>query len=557
MSAYVKWIAVLWIICALGLVGCSSGAEQMAAVPPTTTEPAPAGVPVLRLPGGDNGYPGPFTWVKGPGYVLMSYCFDTLIWKDSQGTIPWLATEWQVSDDGLRWTFTLRDGVKWQDGQPLTVDDVVFTFDYVKTVPPYSTIVRGLQYVDAAHKVDDRHVEIVLNKPYAPFLANIAGTQPILPQHIWQTVTDPLHFTAPEAVMGSGPYELISYDKATGAYLFEANPDFWLGRPYVQRIELVPANDALLALQQRVVDTAALPSQGGITDEVLAPFQGEEYGTLTAPGEWNPAIHFNLNKGAPYDDVAFRQAWAYAIDRDELVQRILLGRGDPGVPALLAPANPWRNPDVERYKYDLTKASALLDGAGYKDSNGDGLREMPNGQPLEVPMLFQSPEYARPAELVRDMLKEAGIVVTLKPVDRATLDASTTEGNFQVALTYYGGLGGDPDLMRELFSSQSQASSFWRAQGYHNARFDELAAAQLAESDEARRREMVYEMQAILAQDLPALPLYYPTRYQIYRKSVLDSWYYTPGGVGSGVPNVTNKQLYVTGQNTGLVIRGQ
>lgn len=562
MSGRSRWPTVVLAVSFLILAGCSAGGGSSAPAPTAagsgpTIAAKPAEVPVLRLPGGDNGYPSPFAYVRGPGYVRMSLLFDTLVWKDSQGTIPWLATEWKSSEDGQRWTFTLRDGVRWQDGQPLTLDDVVFTFDYLKKQPASAPLARGLEYLGDVRALDTRQVEIALARPYAPFFVNIAGAIPILPRHIWEKIADPLKATGPETVIGSGPYKLIAYDKATGAYLYEANADFWLGRPLVRRIELVPTGDALLALQKGDVDAAGLPTEGGVTDEVLAPFQMADFGQIKQGGEWNPALHFNLAKGTPYSERNFRRAVAYAVDRDDLVKRILQGRGEPGNPGWLAPSNSWRNPAVEQYPFDPAKAKALLDEAGYRDSNGDGVRELPGGKPLDLPLLFDSNGFARVAELIRDMLKGVGVAVTLKPVDRATLDAQTAAGNYEAAITYYGGLGGDPDYMRQVFSSKSPSRSFQRAQGYSNPRFDDLAEQQLTTSDETRRKALVFEMQSIVAQDVPVLPLYYPTSIHIFRKGVLDTWYFTPGGIGSGVPIAWNKQAFVTGQPTGLKIRGQ
>ncbi|MBI5301743.1 MAG: diguanylate phosphodiesterase [Chloroflexi bacterium] len=546
----------------LQLVGLSTTGLIVASCAPQTVAPtaAPAkpaiakSVPVIRLVGGDNGYPTPFAYVRGPGYIRMSFIFDQLVWKDSQGYIPWLATEWKSVEDGKRWTFTLRDSVKWQDGQPFTADDVIFTFQYSKSQPALSPLVRGLEFITEIRKTDANHVEFVFSRPYAPFLVNIAGATPIIPKHIWEKVSDPLKFTTPEALLGSGPYKLISYDKATGAYLYEANNNFFLGKPHVQRIELVPVADGLVALQQGTVDVAGLPTDTGVPDDVIAPFQKPEFGILSAPGEWNPVIHFNMSKGAPYNDVKFRQAWAYAIDRAEMVKRLLFGRGEPGVPVYLAPSNPWFNRNVEQYKFNLDKAKTLLESAGYKDVNGDGVRENPDGKPFRVPLIFDSNGFVRLAEMVRDMLKTAGIAVELKPVDRATMDASTSSGNYDVAITYYGGLGGDPDTMRQNFSSKSTSKSFSRALGYSNPRFDELADQQLATTDEAKRQALVMEMQVILAQDVPVLPIYYPTRNEIHRKAIFDNWYYTPNGIASGVPQTWNKQVFVTGQKTGTTI---
>ncbi|MFN8482240.1 MAG: ABC transporter substrate-binding protein [Anaerolineae bacterium] len=529
----------------------TSGEAQAAA-----KAPAQGGVPVLKLQGGDNGFPSPFTYIRGPGYARMSLIFDTLVWKDSQGYIPWLATDWKASDDGKTWTFTLRDGVTWQDGQPLTADDVVFSFDYMKKQPATAPLSRGMEFIAGARKVDDKHVEIALTRPYAPFLGNLAASVPIIPKHIWESVADPLKYTDKAALIGSGPYKLTSYDKASGAYLYEANPDFWLGAPYVKRIELVPAADALLALKQGQIDAASLPTEGGVTDELIAPFKTADFAMLDQKGEWNPVLQFNLSK-PPYNDVKFRQAVAYAIDRDGLVNRLLQGRGEPGSLGWLPPANPMYNANVEPYKADVAKAKALLDEAGYKDANGDGVREMPDGKPLAMTLTFDSNGYARIAELIRDSLKDVGIAVTLKPVDRATMDSQSAAGTFDAVVNYYGGLGGDPDYMRQAFSAKSPSKAFTRVQNYANARFEELADQQLGVADEAKRKALLGEMQSIVAKDAPVVPLYYPTSTWVYKPSVFDAWYFTPGGFGGGVPITLNKQAFVTGQKTGLKIKGQ
>jgi len=111
-------------LCGFSFAGMFAASCAPLARTPISGPTKRAGVPVLRLAGGDNGYPSPFAYVRGPGYIRSSYIFDTLIWKDSQGYIPWLATDWQLSSDGKTWRFTLRDGVKWQDGSALTADDV-------------------------------------------------------------------------------------------------------------------------------------------------------------------------------------------------------------------------------------------------------------------------------------------------------------------------------------------------------------------------------------------------------------------------------------------------
>lgn len=556
------------LILVFALAACAGGAiptavsrsgEETTGVSRSEEPAAPPRVDVLRLPGGDFGYPSPFGYFRGPGYARMSLIFDTLVWKDASGeNIPWLAESWKSSEDGLTWTFTLRDGVKWHDGQPLTADDVVFTFRYFAVKPnPWSS--AAVDVIKEIERVDERTVRLTLTRSYAPFLRNVIGSIPIIPEHVWEQVEDPKKFVDEKALIGSGPYRLISYNKAEGAYLYEANDDFWLGPPYVERIEMVPVGDELLALKQGEVDEAGISGiVSAATQDLVKAFQEDErFDIITAPGEWNLVLYFNMERGVPFSDKSFRQAVAYALDLQTMVNQVLFGDGLPGTPGGLAPSNPWMNPDIKPYPYDPGKAKALLEEAGYVDSDGDGVLETPDGKPLKIELLYANWYSPRPAEMIKTWLADVGIEITLKLVDRVTSDQLTSEGQYEMALVGFGGRGGDPDMLRTQLSSQSKSPSFTRVRGYHNERFDELVAKQLAEIDEEARREMVYEIQAILAEDVPTIPLYHPNRNEIFDKTVLDAWYFTPGGFASGIPMAWNKHLFVTGEQAGLEIRGR
>jgi peptide/nickel transport system substrate-binding protein len=170
-------------------------------------------LPVLRLAGDDFGYPQPYTFARGPGHVLTSLLFDTLIWHDAEGLIPWLATDWQLAADGRTWEFTLRSNVRWHDGTPLTAADVVFTFQYLKEKPnPWWA--SALELVEQVEAPAEHHVVIRTSRPYAPLLSNVAASVFILPRHIWGTIAEPRRFMGPDAVVGTGPYRLKQYDKA-------------------------------------------------------------------------------------------------------------------------------------------------------------------------------------------------------------------------------------------------------------------------------------------------------------------------------------------------------
>ncbi|MFP5361449.1 MAG: ABC transporter substrate-binding protein [Thermoleophilia bacterium] len=548
---------------------------------------APGSVESLRLTGGPWGYPQPFSYVRGPGLVYTELIFDTLLWKDSRGEpMGWLAKSWTRSDDGRTWTFKLRDGVKWHDGRPLTARDVAFTFDYFTkgagSVSP--GIVRGLPVSGVQARGDDT-VVFSLPKPFAPFPETIAGRVPIIPEHIWADVKDPQKLRGPKAVTGSGPYRLKSYEASTGSYLFESNPAFFLGEPVVKRLELVPAKDELLALRREELSIASTGNEEALPEAAIEPFRRDPYGELNAPGEWNRALHFNLEKGFPYDEKRFRQAVAYAIDRQDLVKRVMLGRGDVGSTGGLAPSNRYATDGLPTYDHDLARAGRLLDELGLRDRDGDGMRDLPDGKPFSPVLLTSSFQSPKTAELVRQDLREAKLDVRLRSLDQAAADAATSAGRYTMALLGYGGLGGEPDNLRTRMGVQPPGGAagkpaggaaggkgaggaaakgggkgkggggggdFTRVFGFTNPQFAALANKQLTAIDDQERRQALDEMQRIIAEEVPLLSLYVPRRTVFFREDTFAAWYYTPGGVFGGYPGPINKHVFVTGKKTGL-----
>lgn len=549
-------LGALAVTAATVLGACGGDSDSGSGQGGTTTaaEAAqPASVERLRLAGGDFGYPSPFGYVRGPGWLRAGFTFDTLLWEDSTGEpIPWLASQWEVSDDSREWRFTIRDGVTFTDGAPLTVDDVVFSFEYIMSGPGAQTQAFGVRSVGVIDEVvaDGDDVVIRLGQPFAPFVEDVAQSVHIIPKHIWEGVADPARFRDPKALIGSGPYKLESLNEAEGTYLYVANEDFYLGAPYVKRLELVAAQDELQALERGELDAAGLTEEG-VPDEVLKPYEdSDRYGVIKDPGNWNLALHFNLGKGFPYGEVKFRQAVAYAVDREDMVDRILLGRGVPGSPGGLAPEHPMAAEGLPAYERDVDLAKKLLDEIGIEDADGDGTRELPGGTPFRQELQTSTRFSPKSAELIKEYLRDVGIEVEIKSLDRAAADAAAQEGNFTMALVGYGGLMGDPETLSSRFSSTARGGGFSRAKGYENPEFDALAKSQLATLDEAERRAQVVRMQEMLARDLPVISLYVPDRTMIYRKGGFTNWYFTPGCSPCGA--TSNKHMLVTGRKVGF-----
>ncbi|MDD4579733.1 MAG: ABC transporter substrate-binding protein, partial [Methanothrix sp.] len=281
---------------------------------------------------------------RGPGIYKMNLIFDSLIEKDDQGLIPWLAESWDISSDSKEYIFHLRNDVKWQDGEPFTANDVKFTIDYEKEHPPASSY--DLSSVSDIDVIDDHTIKFTLTQPIAPFLDEIASVK-IIPEHIYKDESDPNKFESPEAVTGTGPYKLAEYSKEHGTYKFTANEDFWGPKQRVKNIEFIPVSDATVAFQQKEIDFVSLSA------DLVDMFKSDpEVYVFQQPAIWGYELSFNMNKSPILNDKAIRQAFAYAIDRQELVDKIGRGAGKPGSMGILPQDHIWYNEDVPKYEHD-------------------------------------------------------------------------------------------------------------------------------------------------------------------------------------------------------------
>ena len=511
--------------------------------------PGPGPRPTLRLPGGDYGFPSPFAYFVGPGYLRASYIYDALLLNDASGDLlPWVASRYERSPDGLRYTFEVRDNAKWHDGQALTADDVVFTYEYFLAkdlqLPPF--VIGRPQDVEQVQKAGECSVEIVLKQPTVTFASAQAGFVPIVPKHVWSGIADPGKAQDPAVLVGSGPYRLESYNRGEGSYLYVANDEFFLGRPFVKRLEMRSVGDELVALLAGELDAGG-PRATGAKPEALAPFRADpNFGVIEGPLDLTVALYWNGSRGGALADPRFRRACAAAIDRADLTRRMVGPNGEPGNPGFLPRTHPF-HVEVEQHPFNRTAANRMMDEAGYVRSSPGGVRQGTDGKPLRFAVLLNE-EVTPVAELVMAALREIGVELTVQPVQGAQIFAAMTFGNYDMAVVLYGNLSGDPNYMRTLYSSKTQ-KFFHSARGYVNAELDELAERQRLTFDQAARRQLVARMQHIVAHDLPFLHLYYPTPFLIFRKPVFDQWSYSRAGGFLSTPY--NKQTFVTGSKTG------
>jgi peptide/nickel transport system substrate-binding protein len=513
----------------------------------------------VRLAGGTFGFPSPFAYIGGPGYLQMSNLYDTLLWKDGTGQLlPWLAESVRRAPDGLSYVFRLREGVKWHDGRPLTARDVAFTFEYFLRQSLGPLLIAQPTNVRGARARDPLTVEVTLEIPAVTFLGSVAGALPIVPKHVWESIKDPPQAQDTAVLVGSGPYRLKSYSAGEGSYEFVANDSYFLGKPFMRQIELVPVDDELVALRAGTIDAAETATEG-VTPDALASFRSDPaYGTVQSTGSFTFPLIWNLGRGGALADVRFRRACALALDRGAIVSRLLGGDGEAGNPGFLPPGHPYRV-DVEQYAYNPAEANRLLDRAGYRRSGTGATRTGPNGRPLRYEILVGNAPVPPVLDLLIPAWRAIGVELSPRSVDLPTLFGLTQRNADDIALTLYPGPGGaspdaDPDTLRTFYSSKI-TGRLQGAQGYVNPEFDRLADAQLVTAGVTKRKQQIARMQHIVAADLPALPLYYPTFFTAFRKSAFDRWYYTPGGLASGLPSAFNKQALITGSKTGRAIR--
>jgi peptide/nickel transport system substrate-binding protein len=535
---------IIFAISLLTLAACGNGkptaSPQPAPESPSATEPSsstpPAPEAEIQIESytiadstGDWGYPSPYLrYSRGPGYIRTSFIFDTLIWKDKNGFIPALAREWTYDEADNAYTFKLQENVKWHDGEAVTAEDVAFTVDYVKSHPdPFVTLV-GPSGITKAEVIDKHTVKLYLESLYAPFLYDIAGTMVILPKHIWQNVDDPMTFDGPEAVIGSGPYRFLDYNKAQGTYLYEAFEDYYQGKAVVGRLVFAKVSTEMVtaALSQGEVHAADIPA------EMADSMQSEGFTILRSSYSWNAKLTINHQK-EPLNQKEFRQALAYAIDRQALVDVTQRGHGIPGSPCLLAPDNPWYNPDIEQYEYNPDKSRQILEGLGYS-MNNDGYFAKED-ETLELELISQTAYgFKEVGQFIEDALEAAGIKINLVIMEGKSLDAKVEAWDFDLSVYGHGGLY-EPSILPKVITS----AGFNSARYTDNEELNRLLEEQMHEMDPEARLALVQQAEAIYAEDLPAITLYHPDWYWAHDGRV--DWYYTDGGVASGIPIPLNK----------------
>jgi peptide/nickel transport system substrate-binding protein len=493
---------------------------------------------------GDWGYPNPYRhYPRGPGYIRMSWVFDTLVWKDRKGYLPALADSWSYDPAKMAFTFHLNPKAKWHDLQPLTADDVAFTIEYFKK-HPYSWI--SVEDIGRAEAPEPYKVVIYLSKPYSPFISDIGGTMPVMPKHIWQSVDNPEAYNDPKAFVGSGPYRFVDFNKAQGTYLYEAFGDYYRGRPRADRLIYIRSGQPLVSLTTRQVDLA------NIQPDMAEPLKQKGLVVIKDERGWNKKLMIN-HKKAPFSDKRFRHALAFAVNQQEIIDKSHRGFAMPASYGLLSVDHDMYNPSTPTYAFNPEKARALIESMGYQKA-ADGFYQK-DGQPLKIELLSSNITVAgqsvadRDGEVIKKQLEQVGIPVDLVNLEQATTDSKVKSWNFDLAVSGHGGVSGDPRILNEMISSKYGAGSVNSARYDDAPELNRLLEAQMLEMDQDKRKAIVYKIQEFYAEELPALSLYYPDSMAAYSPDKGIHWYYTQGGISKGIPIPQNKMSLIKTSN--------
>lgn len=477
----------------------------------------------------------PFLGIEAESFEMWALTYDYLIGysMEDMSPVPALATEWSTSEDGLEWTFDIREGVTWSDGEPLTAADVAYTLNRVLTGEVESaTWAAYLDGVDEVTAPDDTTVVLTLGEPNAtlPLIP-----VPIVPEHIWQDISaeDVASFAAEPSsespIVGSGPFRFVEGQAGGSLYRFEKNPDYWQGAPHIDEVVFRvyqsedPAVQALLTGEIDFVD--------GVSALQVESLQGRENVMATngdAPGfdeiafntgAVDPETEEPIGDGNPaLQDPAFRRALGYAVDRQLIIDRVYQGAGQPGI-SIVPPAYStflWEPAPEDAYTFDLERAGELLDEAGYT-LGADGLRTMPGGEPIGALRLFARSDSKTSLDTLnyfQEWLGELGIEATVTSVDSSNLTDIILEGNFDV---FQWGWYVEPDPHSMLSYLTCDQRGDWSDAWYCSEEYDALYEQQRVELDEAARVELIKRMQEILYQDAPYIVTAYSTNGQAVR----------------------------------------
>lgn len=532
-----------FVVC--GIVALATVAVSTAADEPTK---------VVFTVGISNDYDtlNPVVGVEVPDYEVWNLQYATLTDKAASdfAITPGLAESWEASNDGKTYTYTLRKGLEWSDGTPLTAEDVAYTVNRAKKEAwlNYDSTVKNL----TAKVIDATTVEIASSVP-DPKLPTMDVY--ILPKHVIEKY-DAKAITKWDGItnVGSGPFTLKEAKRGQ-FWTLTSNASFWGWKgkdPPVDEVvfRLFSNADAMVAaLERGEIDAAHdVPAESfeGLKDtEGIVAIQGEQGGfteiAVNGGRPENKRVEGFGNGNPALSDPEFRKAIAHAIDKQTMIDRVSAGLARPAT-TISPSANPeWipEIPEADQYEFDLEKSNEILDAAGYDDKNGNGIREGKDGKDINLTyyILSDSTTAAPNAEFVTGWLKKVGIGTTVKTVSSSKLVEIIGKGDydmFQWGWTPFV----DPDPMLSYFtcgqlsSDPEEPTNYYNDANWCDAAYDADYKAQNVELDKDKRIEIVHRMLRNMYDAAVYNVISYEGDLQAYRTDRFEGWLRQPAEIG-------------------------
>jgi peptide/nickel transport system substrate-binding protein len=511
------WIVVSLLVALAMLASCApaatpapAGTEAVpttaATTPPEpepTSPPAPPEVPQIlninmRVPPTDLD---PQRESAASGKMVLGNVFDRLVSLDSNmEVVPELAKDWDISDDGLTYTFYLEQGVNFHDGTPFNADAVKFSFDRLIDPDTGSGFFGDYAMIDSIEVIDDSTVEFTLKYPHAPFLRRLAMTEAGI---VSPSAVEELGADFSSHPVGAGPFKVDEWVSGERLVLVR-NEDYWRELPKLERVNFSfiaeeQARVAALLAGDTDFDTVVPPSLLSMVEE--DPDMVVERGPSLFP-EW---VAFNVEK-APFDDVLVRRAVGYAIDVDTIIEQIFLGVGVRSTQPV-APGVYGYDDTIKPIPYDPDMARDLLAQAGWEDTDGDGVVDK-DGQKFSAEFkIMNITEIQRMAEAIQAYLADVGMEVDIVMEDWGAFLADMAAGNMNMFVLGQENPMGDADAsLGYLFTCENvDVSNYTR---YCNADFDKLVDEERRETDPDARLALLKEAINMVVDDAVQVPTF-------------------------------------------------
>ena len=455
----------------------------------------------------------------GDSLSVVTFIVEPLIlggenWGDS--IEPALAESWDVSEDGLEYTFHLREGVKWHDGEDFTAEDVLFTYNAVlqesNAIDWRSNLMQNGEPFQF-EVVDDHTFKVILNQPDATVLT--ALSIPIVPAHAFSSL-DMIDAPFNTNPIATGPFRFAEWNTGENVIL-EANPDYWRGAPCLDRIvvQFVDGAENLAnALLAGEIDFARIDGAD------LTPFQDSPDFTITeAPRDLMRYVGFNV-QSEQVSDPQVRQALAVGLARQAIIDTVAGGSGILADSVFNRSVFMYEEGRNEQYPFDPDQARTLLEEAGWTDSDGNGFVDK-DGQELTLRTAYLGSWALMQAiaPIVYDNWRAIGVNVELAPLDQAASNAeiydnTSTDKPYDAFLGGWGLFGPEPDHYRNYLANET---GFF---AYNNQEVIDLFLQGRSITDPEERYELYAQADALLWQDLPMIPIFQPIGVYVYRSDL-------------------------------------